>query len=101
MVPFLMDVDLGLTGRDPAITCAPLTGTDPAAGGTGALDLTDAHTDLVAQFHHRRHEPDGVAVLRAVGCGHRHQSGSPGRVAGLPVPVHSAPSPARRANIGI
>ena len=23
MVPFLMDVDLGLTGRDPAITCAP------------------------------------------------------------------------------
>ena len=28
----------------------PLTGTAPAAGGTGALDVTDAHTDLVAQF---------------------------------------------------
>ncbi len=27
-----------------------LTGTAPAAGGTGVLDLTDQHTDLVAQF---------------------------------------------------
>ena len=73
-----------------------LTGTAPAAGGTGALDLTDAHTDGVAQFTAGRH---GSCRRRGptarVGRGQRQLHQCPGGVAGLPVAVHQ---PCHRAD---
>ncbi len=48
-----------------------LTGTATAAGGTGVLDLTDHHTDLVGQFTAAGTTLSASRILRPVGRGHR------------------------------